>query len=98
VSYEDLEEHNVFLPEEVWGKVDLSASVNQSIVFAVFTLGVGSCVLMYLGHGSALTWIGTGLYVLFMYIFMFVSNRGIKDQNEQIDRLLENRSEPPREG
>ncbi len=89
MSYEDLEEHNVFLPEDVWGEVDLSASVSQPLILALFLLGAGSCVMMLIGDGAALTWMGALLYVVFLYGFMFVSNRGIAYQNKQINELVE---------
>lgn len=89
MSYEDLEKHNVFLPEDVWGKVDLSASVNQVLLSGVMLLGIVACVLMWWGHDRWPTWLGAGLFVAFMYLFTFVSNRGIDHQNEEIDRLIQ---------
>lgn len=89
MSYEDLEDHNVFLPEDVWGEVDLTASVNQWLLSGVMLLGVASCIMMWLGHGSALTWWGGLLFVVFLYSFMWVSNAGIEYQNQEIDELIE---------
>lgn len=89
MSYEDLKEHNVFLPEPVWGKVDLTASVNQVLLTLVLLTGVGSCVMMWIGNGSTLTWWGTVLFILFLYAFLWVSNSGIESQNEEIDELIE---------
>jgi hypothetical protein len=89
MSYEDLEEHNVFLPEAVWGKVELSASVNQVLLTGVMLTGVAGCVMMWLGGGSALTWWGAGLFILFLYAFLWVSNAGIESQNKEIDELIE---------
>ena len=89
MSYEDLEEHNVFLPEQAWGETDLTASVNQALLTVVMLVGVGSCVMMWFGNGSRLTWWGAGLFVAFLYTFMWVSNSGIESQNQQIDELIE---------
>lgn len=89
MSYEDLEDHNVFLPEEVWGKTDLTASVNQVLLTLVMMMGIGGCLLMWWGGGSTLTWVGAVLFIVFMYAFMWVSNTGIEHQNRDVDELIE---------
>lgn len=88
MAYEDLEAHNIFLPEEHWGELDLSTSVNQTYLVVSFVLGVVSCVLMVLGGGGTLTWIGGLLFVLFMFLFTWVSNAGIDRQNEVVDEVM----------
>ncbi len=89
MSYEDLEEHNIFLPEEHWDELDLSSSVNQPLLLFTIILGLVSCALMVIGGGDALTWIGAGLFFVFLYSFTWVSNAGIENQNETVDKVME---------
>lgn len=89
MSYEDLEEHNIFLPEEHWDELDLSSSVNQPLLFSTIILGLVSCALMVIGAGHTLSWIGAGLFFVFLYSFTWVSNTGIEKQNEIIDKVME---------
>lgn len=90
MSYKDLEEHNIFLPEEHWDELDLSSSVNQPALFATLILGIASCTCMVMGSGTTLTWIGVGLFVVFLYLFTWVSNTGIEKQNETVDHVMQN--------
>lgn len=87
MSYEELKEHNIFLPEEEWGKLDLSASVNLPALVGAFVLAIVSCVLMVIGGGGLWTWVGAAIFVVFMFSFMIVSNAGIERQNRHIDEL-----------
>jgi len=87
MSFEDLDEHGLFLPEDVWGEIDLHTSVNVYQLAATGLLGLGACLMMWLGHGNTLTWVGAGLFFVFMYAFTYVSNAGIEEQNDEIDQL-----------
>lgn len=87
MSYEDLKEHDIFLPEEHWGEVNLSSSVNELALSLVYVLGVVSCVFMAVGGGHTLTWIGVLGFLVFMFLFTLVSNAGIEAQNEVVNQL-----------
>ncbi len=87
MAYEDLKDHDIFLPEEAWGKVDLSSSVNELALTLVYILGIASCVLMAVGGGHMLTWIGVICFLVFMVLFTLVSNAGIENQNEVINEM-----------
>lgn len=88
MSYEDLEEHNIFLPEEHWDELDLSSSVNQPLLLLTIIIGLTACTLMVIGAGDTLTWLGAGLFVVFLYSFTWVSNAGIENQNETVDEVM----------
>lgn len=88
MSYEDLEEHNIFLPEEHWDELDLSSSVNQPLLLLTIIIGLVSCALMVIGGGTMLTWIGAALFFVFLYSFTWVSNAGIENQNETVDNVM----------
>ncbi|MCF7804941.1 MAG: hypothetical protein K9N46_03655 [Candidatus Marinimicrobia bacterium] len=89
MSYEDLEEHNIFLPEEHWDELDLSSSVNQPLLLLTILIGLLACTLMVLGSGESLTWMGAGLFIIFLYAFTLVSNTGIDNQNRTVDEVME---------
>lgn len=89
MAYEDLEEHNIFLPEEHWDELDLSSSVNQPLLLFTIIVGIASCVLMVIGAGRTLTWIGAGVFIVFLITFTLISNTGIVNQNEKVNKLME---------
>jgi len=89
MSYEDLKEHNIFLPEEHWDELDLSSSVNQPLLLLTILIGLLACTLMVLGGGESLTWMGAGLFIIFLYTFTLVSNTGIENQNRTVDEVME---------
>jgi len=88
MSYEDLKERNIFLPEEHWDELDLSSSVNQPLLFSSLAAGVTACVLMAIGGGQTLTWIGGGLFIIFLVSFTFISINGINNQNKTVDEVM----------
>lgn len=88
MSYEDLKEHNIFLPEEHWDELELSSSVNQPLLLLTIIVGLTACTLMVLGKGSILTWIGAGLFFVFLFFFTLVSNTGIENQNDTVDKVM----------
>lgn len=88
MSFEELQEHEIFLPEDHWGELDLSSSVNQPLLLSALILGVVSAVMMVMGNGNQLTWIGTGLFFVFLMAFTLVSNAGIDHQNDVVDDVM----------
>lgn len=95
MSYEDLKEHDIFLPEEEWGELDLHTSVHVPTLVATFALGTVSCVLMAIGGGRLMTWIGAALFIAFMFLFAIVSNAGIERQNRRVEELHRSHSAKP---
>lgn len=89
MSFEDLKEHDIFLPKDEWGELDLHTSVNVPVLVATFVLGAVSGAFMAIGGGRLLTWIGAGLFIVFMFSFALVSNAGIETQNRRIEALHE---------
>jgi membrane protein implicated in regulation of membrane protease activity len=89
MSFEDLKAHDVFLPEVLWGKADLNSSVNRAALLAVGLLGIVACVLMLVGRGLLLTWLGAGLFILFVIAFALLSRRGIDRQNDRVSQLIQ---------
>jgi hypothetical protein len=44
---------------------------------------------MVVGAGAALTWLGAGLFVIFLYGYAVISSRAVDAQNRQIRSLVE---------
>lgn len=88
MSFEDLKDHDIFLPEKHWGKLDLDSSVNQPLLLGILILGVVSSVLMAIGGGNLLTWIGAILFLVFLILFTLISNTGIDNQNDLVDDVI----------
>lgn len=95
MSYEDLKQHDIFLPEEEWGDLDLNTSVSVPALVASFLLGAVSCLMMALGGGGPWTWIGAVLFIGFMFAFALVSNAGIERQHHRIEALHRRHSASP---
>jgi hypothetical protein len=93
MSYEELEDHNIFLPESARGDLDLSSSVNQWALAGTFVLGLVGCGMMVYGGGWTLTWIGTVVFFAFMISFTLVSNAGIEYQNQRVEEAKEEEPE-----
>lgn len=89
MSYEDLEEHNIFLPEEHWDELELSSSVNQPLLLFAMVVGIASCVLMVIGAGNTFTWLGSGLFIIFLILFTILSKKGIDNQNEKVNKMMD---------
>lgn len=89
MAYEDLEEHNIFLPEDHWDELDLSSSVNQPLLLFTMIVGIAACFLMVIGAGGTITWIGAGVFIVFLISFTFISNTGIENQNEKVNQMME---------
>jgi hypothetical protein len=47
---------------------------------------------MVVGAGAALTWLGAGLFVIFLYGYAVISSRAVDGQNRQIESLVEGAS------
>lgn len=88
MSYEQLEQHDLFLPREHWGEADLGSSTNPWLVLLAGSLAVASVVLMVVGAGAALTWVGAGLFMVFLYGYAVLSSRAVDSQNRQIQALV----------
>lgn len=78
MGLEDLKKAGVLLPKEEWGQRDLTTDVKKLPLLVVAGLAPVSAVLMYVGDGKALTWIGLALFFVFLGGFTFLSLKGIR--------------------
>lgn len=87
MSEKDLQDANILLPEELWGRMDLHSTVNTTELIGIGILGTIAACLMYIGDGTWWSWIGGGLFFLFFLGFYLVSSRAIKKQNRRLDLM-----------
>jgi len=88
MSYEELKERDIFLPEDEWGKADLQTSVSLTPFGLALGAGILGCALLAMGGGSLETWLGAILFIGFMIGFAVVSSRAVDRQNARVDALL----------
>lgn len=87
MSYEELEERGIFLPEEEWGKTALTSSANPWLL-ALLGLALGAaCAAMVFGRGGAWTWVGAGAFTAFLWLYTWVTTVGIERQAERVAEL-----------
>lgn len=89
LSLKHLEQLGVLLPREEWGRYDLASTVNSRWLAVVAILGVAALVLMYIGNGKTLTFVGIGLFLLFMGLITRVSLQAIEAQSARFQRQRE---------
>jgi hypothetical protein len=77
MSLEDMEQDGILLPRDQWGTRELRTRVGRWPMVVIAILAVVAAVLMYLGNGNVVTWIGAGLFLVSLAGFTWVSLRGI---------------------
>lgn len=83
MSLEDLRRAGVLLPEDEWGERSLETTAHVPALAAIGIAAVASIAMMYVGAGRALTWIGTGLYLVSLAAFTWISLRAVDAQVER---------------
>ncbi len=81
VSIKDLEKAGLLLPRDQWGRKDIHSGVNRVGLMASWILAAISSVLMYVGNGQSLTWIGVGGMAVFLAWFTYLSIHAIHVRN-----------------
>ena len=83
MSIDDLREQGVLLPEEEWGQHELETTVHVLPLAAGFTVAVASLVVIYLGDGGTLTWVGSGVFLVALYAVTWMCDRAVLRQRER---------------
>jgi hypothetical protein len=89
MSIEDLREQGILLPEEEWGHHRLKTTVSQAPLGIGYVVALLSLVAMYLGAGSALTWVGTGTFLVALYSLTWMCDRAVLRQRARVRRERE---------
>lgn len=87
MSLRDLERAGLVLPKEEWGKHDLHSKVNRPQLLSTWALAAVSAVVMYLGNGHLLTWIGLAGMLLSLALFTRLSIMAINKRNREESEL-----------
>jgi len=100
MTIEDLKEQGVLLPEEEWGVHELETTTPEVPLALAFAAAVGFWLMIYLGDGQLLTWVGTGLFLLDMFAITWICDRAVREQRERSrrERTEEGDREPPTSG
>lgn len=83
MSIEDLRDHGVLLPEEEWGEHRLETTTPELPLALTFAAGVGAWLFMYVGEGGLTTWIGTGAFLVTVFVMTLICDRAILRQRER---------------
>ncbi|MDX1622701.1 MAG: hypothetical protein R3199_01815 [Gemmatimonadota bacterium] len=83
MTLEDLQSAGVVLPEEEWGERELTTTVSKPGTIATAAVAVATGLMMYLGGGEALTWIGGGLFLVDLLAFTWLVIRAVDLQAER---------------
>lgn len=92
MSLEELEEEGLLRPRDEWGQEDPHSHVSRSGLILSWIIGIIACAMMYLGGGEAITWIGLGVFFVFLVLFTYLSNHAIdiraeKEKEEAFDEI-----------
>lgn len=98
MSLEDLKRAGLILPEREWGKRGLRSAVNRPLLVLVGAGAVISSFLMYAGDGGLLTWLGMGLYLVFLLLFTALSLQAVERWAEGPGRRPSHRKSGRRKG
>lgn len=77
MSLLDLKEHGVLLPEEEWGKHSLDTTVPQGLLLLSFGVAIVALVLVYLGGGELLTWVGIVTFLVDLFVITLMCDRAV---------------------
>jgi hypothetical protein len=85
MSYDDLEQHGIFLPKTHWGESELNRPSSPWLLAGLGVGGGSACAAMAVGGGGWLTWLGSGVFVLTLWGFTWVATRAIDRQNRRLE-------------
>ena len=77
MSLSDLDKMKLLRPEKEWTGTPERSQVKSFLAAVTATTGIAGCVLMAVGNGQALTWIGLLLFALALGSFTWVNLRGV---------------------
>lgn len=87
MSFKQLKERGVFLPQDQWDEMDLDSSTPSWLVLLAGIVAVASTVAMVWGGGGPLTWLGGGVFVVFLVGYGWIASRAVEKQNQEVERL-----------
>lgn len=82
MALKHLEADGLLKPREEWGKEDPHTDVNVVELVISWILSGISFVLMYIGDGRLLSWIGLGIFFVAIALFTYLSVHAINVRAE----------------
>lgn len=89
MSYEDLEQRGIFLPEKQRGELRGESSAPPLLVGTILLAALAACIAMAWGGGGPWTWAGALLFGTSLIAFTLQADRAIDRQNHRVHRLIE---------
>ena len=77
MSLSDLEKMKLLRPEDEWTGKSQRSDVQAPVASITALIGITGCVLMAIGNGQFLTWIGLLLFSLALGSFTWANLRGV---------------------
>ena len=77
MSLSDLQKMKLLRPESEWSGAPARSEVQSILAFLTGMLGIAGCVLMIVGDGHLLTWIGLAMFAMALGSFTWVNLKGI---------------------
>ena len=90
MSLRDLQRAGLVRPKEEWGQADLHSSISRVSLISAWVVAAVSAVLMYVGNGGHVTWIGVCGMLVFIGWFTYLSMHAI-----DVRAQTESRQEQP---
>ncbi|MCH2134201.1 MAG: hypothetical protein MK116_10665 [Phycisphaerales bacterium] len=77
MSLSDLKKMQLLRPEEEWSGSPQRSDVQPLLAMITAAIGILGCILMIVGDGRSLTWIGLLLFSVALGTFTWVNLRGV---------------------
>ncbi len=87
MTFEDLEEQGVILPEEEWGQHELQTTVRRVPLAIAFLGAVAGWVAALLGGGGPVTWAGVAAFLTMLLAVTWLCDRGVVRQRHRVEEV-----------
>ena len=78
MSLSDLEKMKLLRPKDEWTGTSERSKVQPVYALVTSAVGIAGCVLMAVGNGHAMTWIGLLMFTVALVVFTWVNLRGVR--------------------
>jgi amino acid transporter len=77
MSVSDLQKLGLLRPESEWDPKHTRSFVPRLLWMCLVTLGIGGCVMLTLGDGGAVSWIGLLIFLVSLFFFVLLNMRSV---------------------
>ncbi len=86
MSFEDLRDQGILLPEKEWGEHRVKTTLRLVPLIASFAGAIAGLGLTWAGDGSGLTWAGVGLFLAAVFALTVTCDRAVLAQRRRVRR------------